>query len=239
VKLTKTRPQAKRGEALVTFWQGGQAEDVGAVQVFEDGLMVHHNTQQRKARYKREFVPFASFESAKVFFGTLYLQTKGQRGVHGVATSAERTARELLGLASVGIRAAAHSEDGDEAAREVALEDLRDRAEEARKIFGEDNEVFVRELSVPTYDSNLPERRAAIVGRLPVQDGSPAQARQDAYFVLSELRRHYASASAHRRARGSRPGFKAYFNLASPEAESGVAGGYAELGYRPRMTPSS
>ena len=153
--------------------------------------------------------------------------------MHGVATSAERTARELLGLASVGIRAAAHSEDGDEAAREVALEDLRDRAEQARKIFGEDTEVSVRELSVPTYDSNLPERRAAIVGRLPVQDGSPAQARQDAYFVLSELRRHYASASAHRRARGSRPGFKAYFDLASPEAESGVAGGYAELGYIP------
>jgi len=230
---SKTRPQAKAGEPLVTFWQGGQGGDVGAVQVLEDGLVVHHNTQQKKRRYKREFVPFASFEGTKIFFGTLHLVTKGQRGVRTVGSSDERTARELQALASAGIRAAAHSEDGDESLRQAALEDLRERAEEARKIFGEDNEVSVRELSVPTYDSNLPERRAAIVGRLPVGDGSPAQARQDALFVLSELRRHYASAAAHRRTQGGRPGFKAYWNLASPEAESGVAAGYAELGYRP------
>jgi hypothetical protein len=93
----------------------------------------------------------------------------------------------------------------------------------------------VREISVPSYDPDSPERRATIVGRLPVQDGSPAQARQDAYFVLSELRRHYASATAHRHTRGGRPGLKSYWNLASPAkpAESGVAGGYAELGYIP------
>jgi hypothetical protein len=62
-----------------------------------------------------------------------------------------------------------------------------------------DNEISVREISVPSYDPDSPERRAAIVGRLPVRDGSPAQARQDAKFVLSELRRHYASATAYER----------------------------------------
>src|SRR5215211_4261834 len=245
VKLkAKTRPPAERGEALVTFWQGGQGGDLDAVQVFEDGLLIHTSTQQRKRRYKREFVPFASFEGARVFFGTLYLQTKGQRGVHGVAVSDERTAWELLALAGAGIRAAAHSEDGDEAARQAALEDLRARASSAPSIFGEDNEVSVRELTLSSYDPDLPERRAAIVGRLPVQDGSPAEARQDAYFVLSELRRHYASATAYRRAMGGRPGFKAYWNLASPEGEGGgeAGGGYAELGYLPeedRLPPPS
>jgi hypothetical protein len=235
MKLTKTRPQATTGEPLVTFWQGGQGGDLDAVQVYEDGLLIHTNTQQKKRRYKKEFVPFASFEGTKIFFGTLHLVTKGQRGVRTVGSSDERTARELQALASAGIRAAAHSEGGDEASRIAALEDLRERAKEARRIFGEATEVSVRELSVPSYDPDLPERRAAIVGRLPVGDGSPAQARQDAHFVLSELRRHYASAAAYRRTRGGRPGFKAYFNLAAPAqpGEGGVAGGYAELGYRP------
>jgi hypothetical protein len=235
MKLTKTRPQATTGEPLVTFWQGGQGGDLDAVQLFEDGLLIHTNTQQRKRRYKREFVPFASFEGTKIFFGTLHLVMKGQRGVRTVGSSDERTARELQALASAGIRAAASSEGGDEASRIAALEDLRERAKEARRIFGEATEVSVRELSVPSYDPDLPERRAAIVGRLPVGDGSPAQARQDAHFVLSELRRHYASAAAYRRTRGGRPGFKAYFNLAAPAqpGEGGVAGGYAELGYRP------
>jgi len=236
----KTRPQATTGEPLLTLFQSGQGEDLDALQVYEDGLLIHTNTQQKKRRYKKEFVPFASFEGAKVFFGTLHLFTKGQRGIHGVPLSDERTARELLSLAGAGISAAAHAEDGDEGAREAALEaaleDLRERAEEARKIFGEDTDVPVREISASPYDPDLPERRAAIVGRLPVQDGSPAEARQDAVFVLSELRRHYASATASaRRTMGGRPGFKAYWNLVSPAkpGEDGVAGSYAELGYIP------
>jgi len=47
----KTRPPAERGEALVTFWQGGQGGDLDAVQVFEDGLLIHTSTQKRKRRY--------------------------------------------------------------------------------------------------------------------------------------------------------------------------------------------
>jgi len=169
----KTRSPAKTGEPLLTLFQSGQDGDIGALQILEDGLLIHKNTQQKKHRYKKEFVPFASFERATVFFGTLHLFTKGQRGIRTVGTSDERTARELMALAGAGISAAAHSEDGDEALRLAALGRLRERAEEARRIFGEDNEVSVREISVPSYDPDLPERRAAIVGRLPVGDGPP------------------------------------------------------------------
>jgi hypothetical protein len=222
----KTRPQATPGEPLVTFWQGGQGGDLDAVQVFEDGLLIHTSTQQRKRRYKREFVPFASFEGAKVFFGTLYLQTKGQRGVHGVAVSDERTARELLALASAGIRVAAHSEDGDEAASLAALEDLRERAEEARSIFGEDHEVSVREITVPAYSPE--SRREHIVGEIPLQEGEPL--RLDVAFVISELRRRCLSASDYERVTGRRPTFRAFWSL-SGEGKDGEAGGFAELDY--------
>jgi hypothetical protein len=222
----KTRPPATTGEPLLTLWQGGQGEDLDAVQVFEDGLLIHTSTQQRKRRYRPEFVPFASFESAKVFFGTLYLQTKGQRGVRGVATSDERTARGLLALAGAGIRAAAHSEDGDEAASLAALEDLRARAEEARKVYGEDNEVSVREITVPSYD--VASRRAHIVGEIPLREGEPL--RLDVAFVISELRRRYLSISDFERVMGRRPTFRAYWSL-SGEGKDGEAGGFAELDY--------
>jgi hypothetical protein len=48
MKLTKTRSRAGTGEALVTFWQGGQGGDLDAVQVFEDGLLIHTSTQRGK-----------------------------------------------------------------------------------------------------------------------------------------------------------------------------------------------
>jgi len=227
MKLTKTPPRAKTAEVLVTFWQSGQDGDLDALQVFEDGLLIHTSTQQRKRRYRKEFVPFASFEGAKVFFGALYLQTKGQRGVRGVAVSDERTAWELLALAGAGIRVAAHSEDGDEAARQAALEDLRARASSARSIFGElDNEVSVREITVPAYDPE--SRREHIVGEIPLREGEPL--RLDVAFVISELRRRYLSASDYERVMGKRPTFRAYWSL-SGEGKDGEAGGFAELDY--------
>jgi len=227
--IGKTQPRTGTGEPLVTIWQSGQDEDLGAVQVLEDGLLIHTNTQQRKRRFRQEFVPFASFEGAKVFFGTLYLQTKGQRGVHGVPVSDERTAWELLALAGAGIRAAAHSEEGDRAASLAALEDLRARAEEARKTFGEDNEVSVRQITVPAYSPE--SRREHIVGEIPLREGEPL--RLDVAFVISELRRRYLSVSDYERVMGRRPTFRAYWNL-SGEGADGEAGGYAELGYDPQ-----
>jgi|SRR5215211_2131923 len=225
--IGKTRSRGGTAEALVTFWQAGASDDLDAVQVFEDGLLIHTSTQQRKRRYKREFVPFASFESAKVFFGTLHLFTKGQRAIRTVAVSDERTARELLALCAVGIRAAAHSEDGDEAACLAALEDLRARAEEARKIYGEDgNEVSVRKITVPSYDPE--SRREHIVGQIPLREGEPL--RLDVEFVISELRRRYLSISDYERVTGKRPTFRAYWSL-SGEGEDGEAGGFAELDY--------
>lgn len=223
--IKKRSSPRKTGEPLVTLFQGSQDGDLDAVQVFEDGLLIHTSTQQRKRRYKREFVPFASFEGAKVFFGTLHLLTKGQRGIRAVAVSDERTARELLALASAGIRAAAHSEAGDEAAREAALEDLRARAEEACKVYGEGTEVSVRKITVPRYDSA--SRRAHIVGELPLRKGEPL--RLDVAFVISEIRRRYASVSDYERVMGKRPTFRAYWDLS---AEGEDQGGYGELGYR-------
>jgi hypothetical protein len=145
-----------------------------------------------------------------------------------VPLSDERTAWELLALAGAGIRAAAHSEDGDRARSLAALEDLRERAEEARKTFGEDNEVSLREIMVPSYGPA--SRREHIVGEIPLREGEPL--RLDVAFVISELRRRYLSVSDFERVMGRRPTFRAYWSL-SEEGEDGEAGGYAELGHRP------
>jgi hypothetical protein len=126
-----------------------------------------------------------------------------------VPLSDERTAWELLALAGAGIRAAAHSEDGDRARSLAALEDLRERAEEARKTFGEDNEVSLREIMVPSYDPA--SRREHIVGEIPLREGEPL--RLDVAFVISELRRRYLSVSDFERVMGRRPTFRAYWSL--------------------------
>ena len=213
--------RASLGEALITPWQGAAHGDLDAVQVFEDGLLIHTNCQQRRHRYTREFVPFASLEDTRLYFQTLYLRMKGHTGVHGVAVSDEHTARELQALCSLGISG--------------ALEDLRARAKEARKVYGEETEVCVREITVPSYDPE--SRREHIVGELPLRKGEPL--RLDVAFVTSEIRCRYASVSHYERAMGKRPTFRAYWSL-SAEGEDGEAGeagedqgGYAELGYRP------
>jgi hypothetical protein len=87
--------------------------------------------------------------------------------VRGVAISDETSAREIQALSSLGISAAAHCEAGDEAASRAALDDLRARAEEARKIYGEDNEVVVREVVTPAYDPK--SRREHVVGQIPLR----------------------------------------------------------------------
>lgn len=93
MKLTKTRPRTGTGEPLLALWQGTEGEDLDAVRVFEDALVIHHNTQQKRRRYRRAEVPFSSFEGTSFYFQTLYLRTKGQTGVRGVAISDEKSAR--------------------------------------------------------------------------------------------------------------------------------------------------
>jgi hypothetical protein len=143
-----------------------------------------------------------------------------------VALQDERTAEDLRRLVMAGIEAAAAGVAGDEGAREEALGRLRERAEEARKVYGEDDEVSVREITVPAYDPE--SRRSFIVGRFSIRDG--ATLRQDVQFALSEIRRRYATFPDHQRAMGERPDFRAYWQLSEEGAERG---GYAELAYRP------
>jgi hypothetical protein len=230
----KTRPPANTGEPLPTLFQGGQGEDLDAVQVLEDGLVLHTNTLQKRRRYRRVELMYGRLQDARRFGQVLYLVIRGDsregRGVGCVALSDENTAEMLRRLILGGARA--FGADLEENAREAALGDLRDRAEEARRIYGEDTEVSVRKITVPSYDPA--SRREHIVGRFPIREGEPL--RLDVDFVLSEIRRRYLSVSDYERVMGKRPTFRAYWNL-SAEGEGGeadgVAGGYAELGYRP------
>jgi hypothetical protein len=53
------------------------------------------------------------------------------------------------------------------------------------------------------------------VGRFPLQEGEPL--RLDVAFVMSEIRRRYASVWDYERVMGNRPTFRAYWNLRAGE----------------------
>jgi hypothetical protein len=153
LKGLSTRAPATTGEPLVTFWQSGQGQDLDALQIFEDGLLIHTSTQQKRRSYRRAYTPFASLGAVERFGKTLFLvgipQEEGTSAtVRNVVLSDEKTAEVLRELIALGMAAA--EAEGRESER--ALEDLRERAEEARKIYGEETEVSVRKITVPSYD---------------------------------------------------------------------------------------
>jgi len=99
-----------------------------------------------------------------------------------VALADENTAEQLRRLILPG--AEASDEGAGEDARKEALGRLRERAKEARQIFGEDTEVSVRKVTTPAY--NPKSRREHIVGQIPLREGELGPTTED--YVQDLLR---------------------------------------------------